>query len=231
MKHTILIVEDDRAIRQGLERSLLKEGFDVLAAISAEEAAPLVARGPVDLILLDLMLPGQSGLQFCRRLRAEGVNVPIIMLTALSEDSDKVLGLDLGADDYITKPFSLNELLARMRANLRRFVPSDSTLEEVQFGLVRVDFKRFVATRDGREVHLPAKAFGLLHALVMRRGGVVTRDELMSQVWGYEAMLSTRTVDNHVALLRSRLEEDPHHPRHIRTVHGIGYLFADETTP
>jgi DNA-binding response OmpR family regulator len=231
MTQTILVVEDDRAIRQGLERAILKEGFDALAASSAEEALDLMVEHPVDLLILDLMLPGQSGLQVCKTLRARGMNLPILMLTALADESDKILGLDVGADDYITKPFSLDELMARVRANLRRFVPQDSTLSEARFGDVHVDFRRFVASKGGREIHLPAKAFGLLHALVGSRGDVITRDQLLSEVWGYDAMLSTRTVDNHISLLRSRVEDDSRQPRHILTVHGVGYRFVDETNP
>jgi DNA-binding response OmpR family regulator len=229
MKNTILVVEDDRSLRQGLERSLLKEGFEALAAASAEEAVEVLRDQSIDLMILDLMLPGQSGLQLCKRVRGEGGHYPIIMLTALAEDSDKVLGLDVGADDYVTKPFSLTELMARVRANLRRFVPSDTPLEQVSFGDAIVDFRQFVATRSGVEVHLPAKAFGLLHAIARRRGGVVSRDDLMSEVWGFDAMLSTRTVDNHVSVLRGQLERDSRQPEHILTVHGVGYRFVGAT--
>lgn len=229
MKQTILVVEDDRALRQGLERSLLKEGFEVPTASSAEEALEILSRETIDLMVLDLMLPGQSGLQLCKRVRGEGGHYPIIMLTALAEDSDKVLGLDVGADDYVTKPFSLTELLARIRANLRRFVPSDTSIEKVSFGEVTVDFRQFVAMRNGDEVHLPAKAFGLLHAIVRRRGDVASRDDLMSEVWGYDAMLSTRTVDNHISVLRGQLEADSRAPEHIMTVHGVGYRFVGGT--
>lgn len=231
MTQTILVVEDDRAIRQGLESAILKEGFDAIVVPSAEDAEEVMDTRSVDLIILDLMLPGQSGLQLCRTLRDRGLNLPILMLTARADESDKILGLNLGADDYITKPFSLDELMARVRANLRRFVPTDSVLHEARFGNVHVDFRRFIAFKAGEEIHLPAKAFGLLHALVGSRGEVITRDQLMSEVWGYDAMLATRTVDNHISLLRSRIEDDARNPRHILTVHGVGYRFVDFTNP
>lgn len=226
MSQTILIVEDDRSIRQGLERSLLKEGYDVKTAVSAEEGREHLDGSSVDLLVLDWMLPGKSGLEFCRGLRQQGFNQPIIMLTALADESDKVLGLDQGADDYVTKPFALGELLARVRAHLRRSVPDSVGPDSISFGGARVDFRKFEASKGGQEVHLPAKAFGLLHKLVREEGEVVTRDDLMSQVWGYDVMPTTRTVDNHVSMLRSALEDDPRNPQFIKTVHGVGYRFT-----
>lgn len=226
MTGTILIVEDDRSIRQGIEWALLKESYQVHTAASAEEAQAIVDSEDVDLIILDLMLPGRSGLEFCKTLRKVGFRRPILMLTARADESDKVLGLDLGADDYITKPFSLTELLARIRANLRHFVPEEKGPNEIDFGQVHVDFRRFVATRSGEEIHLPAKAYGLLHTLVSREGEVVTREDLMTAVWGYDVMPSTRTVDNHVSMLRARIEDNPRNPQFVKTVYGVGYRFV-----
>jgi len=226
MNGTIVIVEDDRSIRQGLERTLMKESYEVHTASTAEDGESLLQRVEADLLILDWMLPGKSGLEFCRSLRRTGFNQPIIMLTALADESDKILGLDQGADDYITKPFALGELLARIRAHLRRTAPVESGPETVTFGTVVIDFKRYESSKDGVEVHLPAKAYNLLYKLVCEEGEVVTRDELMSEVWGYEIMPSTRTVDNHVSMLRSALEEDPRNPTYIKTVHGVGYRFT-----
>lgn len=226
MSQTILIVEDDRSIRQGLERSLLKEGYEVRTAISAEEGLDRIEAGDVDLVVLDWMLPGKSGLEFCRGLRQSGFKKPVIMLTALADESDMVLGLDQGADDYITKPFSLGELLARIRAHLRRVIPENVGPDSIVFGSASIDFRKFEASMKGHDVHLPAKAFGLLHKLVREEGEVVTRDDLMTEVWGYDVMPTTRTVDNHVSMLRSALEDDPRSPNHIKTVHGVGYRFT-----
>ncbi|MFT5142566.1 MAG: DNA-binding response OmpR family regulator [Thalassolituus oleivorans] len=232
MSHTILIVEDDRTLRQGLERSLLKEGYRVLTAISPEEGLARFEENSVDLIVLDWMLPGRSGLEFCRDLRAGWFRRPIIMLTALSDESDKILGLDLGADDYLTKPFALGELLARIRAGLRRIEPQDDGPPHIVFGSAEVDFLRFEAVKDGAGVHLPARAFALLRKLVQEEGHVMTRDELMDEVWGYDVVPGTQTVDNHVSMLRTALEDNPRKPQFIRTVHGVGYRFLrDQTKP
>jgi len=226
MSQSILIVEDDRSIRQGLERALLKELYQVRAASTAEDGMRFLDEEAPDLLILDLMLPGQSGLEMCQSVRKRGFKQPIVMLTALADESDKILGLDLGADDYVTKPFALAELLARVRAHLRRAVPEDEGPDIIEFGEVRVDFRRFEARKSGSEIHLPAKAFGLLHKLVREEGEVVSRDDLMSEVWGYDVIPSTRTVDNHVSMLRAEVEPDPHNPRFIKTVHGVGYRFS-----
>jgi DNA-binding response OmpR family regulator len=184
---------------------------------------------PPNLIVLDLMLPRMSGLELCRKLRSEGVQIPILMLTAKSEESDRVLGLDLGADDYVTKPFSLRELLARIRALLRRAQPGEPLPVELRFGNVEIDFLRFEVRRNGKSVEMTRKEFAVLRLLASRAGRAVTRDELLNEVWGYEAYPVSRTVDNHVAGLRAKLERDPTNPQYIRTVHGIGYKFVNET--
>jgi DNA-binding response OmpR family regulator len=159
-------------------------------------------------------------------VRGEGITTPILMLTARGEEVDRVLGLDLGADDYVTKPFSVRELMARVRALLRRAQPPKELVHEVRFDDVVVDFKRYEARKSGTTVELSRKEFGILRLLASRAGAVVTRDELLNEVWGYETFPSTRTVDNHIALLRSKLERDPGEPRHLRTVHGVGYKFV-----
>jgi DNA-binding response OmpR family regulator len=176
--------------------------------------------------VLDLMLPRLSGYELCRKLRAEGVHRPILMLTARGEEADRVLGLDLGADDYVTKPFSVRELMARVRALLRRSAPGADLPNEIEFGDVRVDFVRYEAFRAGRKVDLTRKEFGLLRLLAAKEGAVVTRDELLEKVWGYDATPTTHTVDNHLAVLRAKLERDAAEPCHLVTVHGVGYKFV-----
>lgn len=222
----VLVVEDDAAILRGLADNLAHEGYEVVTAANGETAYGLQKSEKPDLIILDLMLPRMSGLELCRKLRSEGVQTPILMLTARSEESDRVIGLDLGADDYVTKPFSLRELMARVRALLRRIHASAELPNELQFDDVEVDFRRYVATRSGQLVEMTRKEFATLRILAARAGEVVTREELLNEVWGYEAYPVSRTVDNHVAGLRSKLEKDPARPVHIRTVHGVGYKFV-----
>lgn len=227
MSH-VLVIEDETAIRQGLEINLLREGHDVRTAGDAESGLASIEELLPDLLLLDLMLPGMSGFELCRKLRRGGHMFPILMLTARSDETDRVLGLDLGADDYVTKPFSVAELMARCRALLRRIEPAGDLPTSLRFGDVMLDFERFLATRGGRAVHLSPKGFGLLHLLAAHSGTVVSRETLLNKVWGYEALPTTRTVDNQVAQLRAALEEDPSSPRHIITVHGVGYRFEPE---
>lgn len=228
MTHRVLIIEDDFAIRQGLEMALLKRKYDVRTAPDAEQGEEVQKEFDPHVIVLDLMLPGRSGLELCKRLRSQGTGTPILMLTARSDESDRVLGLNLGADDYVTKPFSLDELEARIRALIRRSAPSDPDVEEIVLGSARVDFKQYRAWKDDQEVHLPPKAFGLLKHLAVKRGQVVSRDELLEAAWGFEAMPTTRTIDTHVAQLRAAIEEDPAHPVWLRTVHGVGYILNQE---
>jgi len=222
----VLVVEDDPAILRGLIDNLAYEKYDVLSAMDGETAYRLIREQTLDLILLDLMLPNLSGLELCRKVRAEGVATPIVMLTARGEESDRVLGLDLGADDYITKPFSVRELLARMRAVLRRRQTPAATLDELRFDDVEVDFRRYEARKAGAVFEMTRKEFGLLKLLAARGGEVVTRDELLDEVWGYEATPTTRTVDNHVASVRAKLEVDPADPKHLLTVFGVGYRWV-----
>lgn len=221
----ILIIEDDVAILRGLKDNLEYESYEVLTATDGERGYCLIQEKKPDLIILDLMLPKMSGYELCRKVRKQGITMPILMLTARGEEVDRVLGLDLGADDYVTKPFSVPELLARIRAIIRRVhqakigdLPSD-----LRFGDVSIDFKCFEARKDDKILDLSRKEFGVLRLLAARAGEVVTRDELLDEVWGYDQYPTTRTVDNHISLLRTKIEDDPSHPRHLITVHGVGY--------
>jgi DNA-binding response OmpR family regulator len=222
----ILIVEDDPAILRGLADNLKFEKYDVLTATDGEAGYRLHRTENPDLIVLDLMLPRMSGLELCRKLRAEGHQLPILMLTARREEADRVLGLDLGADDYVTKPFSVRELMARIRALLRRTSSAKDLPDALSFADVEVDFLRYAARRSGKPVEMTRKEFAILRLLAARTGEVVTRDDLLNEVWGFESYPVTRTVDNHIAGLRAKLEDDPARPVYIRTVHGVGYKFV-----
>jgi DNA-binding response OmpR family regulator len=226
----VLVIEDDPAISRGLVDNLKFEGYEVHSAKDGEEGYRFQQSHKPDLIVLDLMLPKMSGLELCKKLRAEGLQTPILMLTAKSEESDRVLGLDLGADDYVTKPFSVRELSARIRAVLRRTQKQSKLPDELRFGDVEVNFKRYEARRKGKTVEMTRKEFAILRLLASRAGEVVTRDQLLDEVWGYESYPVSRTVDNHVAGLRAKLEADPAEPDHIRTVHGVGYKFVGATS-
>ena len=226
----ILVVEDDPAILRGLADNLKYESYEVVTAANGEAALAAIRHRRPDLLILDLMLPKVSGYEVCRKLRSEGDPLPILMLTARGEEADRVLGLDLGADDYMVKPFSIRELLARVRALLRRAQPGRSALpDELRFGDVVIDFRSYEATRSGKPLDLTRKEFGVLRFLGSRAGEVVARDELLNEVWGYENYPTTRTVDNHIASLRAKIEADPAAPRYLRTVHGVGYKFVTNT--
>lgn len=222
----IVVVEDEPAILRGLQDNLKFESYDVFTASDGETGYRLIREKNPDLIVLDLMLPKMSGYEVCKKVRDEGLSTPILMLTARGEETDRVLGLDLGADDYVTKPFSVRELMARIRALLRRSQPPKSLVHELRFDDVVVDFRRYEARKGSREVEMSRKEYSLLRVLASRPGEVITRDVLLNEVWGYESFPSTRTVDNHVALLRSKLEDNPAQPRHLKTVHGVGYKFV-----
>ena len=224
----VLIVDDEPEIVRGLEDNLRFEGYQTVIARDGREALATAAREAPDLILLDVMLPGLSGWDVCRALRGKGIDVPIIMLTARGEELDRVNGLELGADDYITKPFALRELLARVRAVLRRPGPRHQA-EEFAFGEARVRLRGRQAFRDGHEVSLTRKEFDLLVYLLTHRGEVVTRERLLDEVWGYERFPTTRTVDTHILRLRRKFEADPDRPAFILTVHGQGYKFREVT--
>jgi DNA-binding response OmpR family regulator len=206
---TILIVEDERPIAQALADNLEFEGYSVRLAHDGRTGLELARAADVDLVLLDLMLPGISGYEVCKSMRDEGVNTPVIMLTAKGEEIDKVMGLDLGADDYMTKPVGVRELLARIRAVTRRVDVSDVDADEITIGDVRVDFGRFEVYRGDEILHLSPKAFGVLRMLVSAEGKAVSRTELLEEVWGLDVFPTTRTVDNHIAELRAAIEPDP----------------------
>jgi DNA-binding response OmpR family regulator len=222
----LLVIEDDPAILRGLTDNLRFEAYDVVTAPDGETGYRLIHESRPDLIVLDLMLPNMSGYDVCRRVRREGITTPIVMLTARGEESDRILGLDLGADDYITKPFSIRELLARVRAVLRRTRPAPAVIDQLRVDDVTVDFRKYETRKGGVTVELTRKEYGLLRLLVQRAGEVVSRSELLDEVWGYDATPTTRTVDNHVASLRAKLETDPAEPRHLITVFGVGYKWV-----
>jgi len=222
----VLIVEDDPAILRGLRDNLAAEAYDVVTAADGEAGYRVACEQQPDLMILDLMLPRMSGYEVCRRLRGEGNAIPILMLTARGEEADRVLGLDLGADDYVTKPFSVRELLARVRALVRRAHPPTPLPDQLRFADVLVDFRRYEATRGGQPVEMTRKEYGLLRYLASRPGEVIRRDELLEEVWDYKNYPTTRTVDNHVLSLRTKLEADPAAPRHLITMHGVGYKFV-----
>jgi len=222
----VLVVEDEATILQGLRDNLEFEGYEVFTAADGISGMELIRVHDPHLIVLDLMLPRLSGYEMCRKLRAAGVHTPILMLTARGEEADRVLGLDLGADDYVTKPFSVRELMARVRALLRRTGTNTGLPDELRFDDVHINFARYEATRGGRKVDLTRKEFGMLRLLAAKEGAVVTRNELLEKVWGYEATPTTRTVDNHLAALRAKLEQDAADPQHLLTVHGVGYKFV-----
>ena len=219
----ILAIEDDPAILRGLADNLRFESYEVLTATDGQAGYALIREKRPDLIILDLMLPKLSGYEICRKVRAEGIQTPILMLTARGEEADRVLGLDLGADDYVAKPFSIRELLARIRAILRRAQPPKAAPDELHFDDVAVNFVSYEAHKAGRPLEMTRKEFQVLRLLASRAGEVVTRDELLNEVWGYENYPTTRTVDNHVAGLRAKIESEPANPQHLKTVHGVGY--------
>jgi two-component system alkaline phosphatase synthesis response regulator PhoP len=221
----ILVVEDEGALRLALSDRLRAEGYAVEVAVDGEQGFRRAREDAFDLLLLDVMLPGRSGFDLCRDLRREGVDTPILMLTARGEVLDRVLGLKLGADDYLVKPFETAELLARIEALLRRAQP-DTEGGSFAFGDVRVDFRRVEVTRKGEPVDLSALEFRLLRYFVEHKGELLTRDRLLDEVWGYSAEVYSRTVDQHVATLRRKIETDPRRPRHVVTVHGLGYRFV-----
>lgn len=222
----ILVIEDDAAIQRGLADSLKMESYDVLTAADAESGLDLILDEKPNLVILDVMLPGMSGYDLCRNLRSQQNDVPIMMLTARGQEFDRVMGLDLGADDYVTKPFSVFEVLARVRALLRR--QEQRVLpDKLEFGNVSVDFLRYETLKNDEPVLLSRREYGLLRFLASRAREVIDRDELLSEVWGHDQYPTTRTIDSHIASLRVKLEEHPNKPKHIVTVHGVGYKFVD----
>jgi DNA-binding response OmpR family regulator len=222
----ILIVEDELSMINGLKDNLEFEGFEIDTAMEGNTGLQKVLQNQYDLILLDVMLPGVSGFDICKAARKEGVITPIIMLTAKGEEIDKVLGLELGADDYMTKPFSLRELLARIKAILRRPPIGKEGSAEPEFidiGNIKVNFKNYVALKGKNEIKMSYKEFEILHYMFMNAGKIIQRDDLMSDVWSIDYEVTTRTIDNFILKLRQKIEADPNNPKIILTVHGVGY--------
>jgi DNA-binding response OmpR family regulator len=211
----------------GLKDSCEYEGYVVAVARDGKEGLEKASTEKPDIILLDVMLPVMSGLDVCRNLRTRGIEIPILMLTARGEETDKVVGLEVGADDYVTKPFSIKELLARIRAHLRRAGKQVVESESFSFGEVELNFKKYTARKRGQALELSPREFEILRYLIRHQGETVTRDQLLDEVWGYNSSPVTRTVDNHIAKLRQKIELNPSEPQHIITVHRLGYRFIE----
>ena len=222
----ILIIEDDPATIAGLEESLKDEHFEVSTSMSGQMGYEKALDGKYDLIILDIMLPDKNGTEICRDLRKNGVSTPILMLTGKKEETDKVIGLEIGADDYVTKPFSLRELIARVKALLRRPQEIRPDVEEYLFSDVYLNFKRNEVKKGNTQIKLSAMEFKVMHYFVQREGEVIERNQLLNEVWGYENYPSTRTVDNFILNLRKKIEDDHTNPKHLLTIHGAGYKFV-----
>jgi DNA-binding response OmpR family regulator len=223
----ILIVEDEIQMRKGLQDNLEYEGYEVDFAADGNTGQKKILENVYDLILLDVMLPGKSGFDICKEVRAKGITCPILMLTAKGEEIDRVVGLELGADDYIIKPFSLRELLARIKAVLRRSAGSIREGSLITMGKLQINFSSYEAYTDNQSVSMTHKEFEILKYFWQHKNETVNRDQLLSQVWGFETSTTTRTVDNFILKLRQKIEPDPANPKHILTVHGLGYKYLD----
>ena len=222
---TVLVVDDEPIVREVVVRYLAREGHRTLEAADGNGARATIERSDPDLVVLDVMLPGTDGLELCRWIRARS-ELPVIMLTARGEEADRIVGLELGADDYVTKPFSPRELAARVRSVLRRVAPTGETVERLSFGDIELERATREARKRGREVRLTAKEFDLLWFLASHPRRVFSRDQLMASVWGYTAALDTGTVTVHIRRLREKVEDDPSEPKYLETVWGIGYRLA-----
>ena len=223
MNERILIIEDETSMRTALADLLTAEGYRVLSAVDGESGLQRALDEKPDLILLDVMMPKLDGFALCAELRRLAIAVPVLMLTAKGQIEDRVAGLDAGADDYLVKPFSTEELLARVRALLRRFQRQAKAMEKLRLGEIEIDLARQTAWRGKKQIHLTAKEFSMLRLMAEAEGEPVTRERFLDVVWGYAAFPTTRTVDNHIASLRAKLEPDPDEPRWLKTVHGVGY--------
>lgn len=224
---SVLIVEDDETIAMGLVNALEHERFAPIRVDSGEKALELIEDDPPDVMVLDIMLPGMDGLSVLRRVKADHPELPILLLTAKGAELDRVLGLELGADDYVTKPFSLRELIARIKARLRSRPAAPRTPERYRFGKNEVDLRRRVLYRDGKEERMTTHEAGVLAWLIAHKGRDVSREDLLQNVWGYSPTMATRTVDNQILKLRKKIEDVPSDPHHILTVHGTGYRFEE----
>lgn len=222
---TILIIEDDISILKGLKDTLEYEGYTVITETNGLKGFKLAFEESTDLILLDVMLPEMNGYEICRKVKKEKPDLPIIMISARDSEMDKVSGLDIGADDYVTKPFSIPELIARIRARFRRVAQINNISMLYSFGDVRLDFKKYQAFRNNQEISLSSKEFAIMEYLIIHEGEVVHRHDILNKVWGYKSSPITRTVDNFMLHLRKKLEENPSKPKHIVSVKGIGYRF------
>lgn len=228
MSKTILVVEDDPGILLGLKDEFESEGYTVRTAEDGHAALAKARKGPPDLIILDIMLPGLDGYEVCKKLRREGNTTPIIMLTVKDTEIDKVVGLELGADDYVTKPYSPRELLARVKALLRRIEERPKTITTYSFGDIELDFARFEAKKNKKKFDLTTLEFQMLRLLILRKEQVLSRDDFLDSIWGPDNVsVSHRTVDSHIANIRRKIEKDPSSPRNILSIRGVGYKFVD----
>jgi DNA-binding response OmpR family regulator len=221
----ILIIEDEERILMGLEDNLRIEGYQVSSATDGQKGFSMAKDQSFDLIILDIMLPKMNGFEVCKQLRQTGITTPILILTAKSQEVDKVLGLEIGADDYVTKPFSPRELIARVNAIIRRMKQNQQTTELYNFGDVDIDFKNYEAKKNGQPINLTALEFTLLHFLITHANQVITRDSILDNVWGNSVYVYPRTIDTHIANLRKKIEDDPENPKFIIGVRSIGYKF------
>jgi len=226
MEKAVLVIEDDVSILRGLKDNLTFEGYRVTTVSEGNEGLRLALENHFDLLLLDLMLPGMNGYEICRRLKKEKPEMPVIMITARGTELDKIAGLDIGADDYLTKPFSIPELLARIRAVIRRSGEGKQDPDQYSYGHVTLDFRKLKASYDDREIKLSGKEYAILKYFLQHEGEVVQRDELLEAVWGHDVIPDTRTVDNFILDLRKKTEENPSDPKHILTIRGAGYKFV-----
>lgn len=228
MSKKVLIVEDDPGISMSLKDEFESLGYTVFKAENGQKGLAIARQKSPDLIILDLMIPYMDGYEVCRELRNEGNRTPIIMLTAKNKELDKVLGLELGADDYVTKPFSHRELMARVRAVLRRTSERVEDIDSYRFGQIELDFKKYEATKKGKKLDLTPLQFQILKLLIQKKGEVLSRDELLDEVWGRDNVwISHRTIDSHIANIRKKIEDDPSHPDRILSIRGVGYKFVD----
>lgn len=221
----ILIIEDDLSISRVIKDILIAEGYNVITSYDGNEGLQLALENNINVLLLDIMLPGINGYDICRRIKKEKSNLPIIMITARGTEIDKISGLDVGADDYLTKPFSIPELLARIRAVLRRTNYTEHDISNFSFGNFKIDFKKYQAFANNKEIKLSSREFKILKYFIKHEGEVIHRYDLLNKIWGYDSMPTTRTVDNYIVDLRKHIEIDPSNPKHIVSVRGVGYKF------
>ena len=228
MNKKILVIEDDPGIQLSLKDEFESEGYQVLAANDGENGLKMILEKKPDLVILDVMLPGLDGYEVCKRLRKEGNNTPVIMLTVKDKEIDKVLGLEFGADDYVTKPFSLRELLARVKSILRRIEAHPADIKAYSIGETEFDFKRYEARKHGQQIDYTPLEFQMLHLLIKQKGEVITRDDFLDLIWGEDNLVVTsRTIDSHISNIRKKLEDDPSNPTFITSIRGVGYKLND----